>query len=71
MARREGHIFLVDDDRCFGCAACIAMCPVDALTLIDRLAIVDEKKCTHCDYCIPACPVFALSIEPTPTKQSR
>ncbi len=68
MARREGHIFLVDDDRCFGCAACIAMCPVDALTLIDRLAIVDEKKCTHCDYCIPACPVFALSIEPTPTK---
>jgi len=71
MARREGHIFLVDDDRCFGCAACIAMCPVDALTLIDRLAIVDEKKCTHCDYCIPACPVFALSIEPTSTKQSR
>ena len=71
MARREGHIFLVDDNRCFGCAACIAMCPVDALTLIDRLAIVDEKKCTHCDYCIPACPVFALSIEPTPTKQSR
>ena len=64
MARKEGHIFLVDDDRCFGCAACIAMCPVDALTLIDRLAIVEEKKCTHCNYCIPACPVFALSIKP-------
>ncbi|HIA89969.1 MAG: ferredoxin [Methanobacteriota archaeon] len=64
MARKEGHIFLVDDDRCFGCAACIAMCPVDALTLIDRLAIVEEKKCTHCNFCIPACPVFALSIKP-------
>jgi electron transport complex protein RnfB len=64
MARKEDHIFLVDDDRCFGCAACIAMCPVDALTLIGRLAIVEEKKCTHCDYCIPACPVFALSIKP-------
>ncbi len=70
MARKEDHIFLVDDDRCFGCAACIAMCPVDALTLIDRLAIVEEKKCTHCNYCIPACPVFALSIKPIPPNNS-
>ena len=71
MARKEGHIFLVDDDRCFGCAACIAMCPVDALTLIDRLAIVEEKKCTHCNFCIPACPVFALSIKPISPNHSR
>ena len=63
MARKEDHIFVVDDDRCFGCAACIAMCPVDALTLTDQLAVVTEPKCTHCNYCIPACPVFALSIE--------
>lgn len=71
MARMEGHAFLVNDDRCFGCAACIAMCPVDALSLIDRLAIVEEKKCTHCNYCIPACPVFALSIQPTSPNHSK
>ena len=64
MARIEGHEFLVDDDRCFGCAACIALCPVNALELIASLAIVDEKACTHCNHCIPACPVFALSIQP-------
>jgi Fe-S-cluster-containing hydrogenase component 2 len=62
MARQEGHIFEVDDDRCFGCAACIALCPVDALRLEGLLAIVDEPKCTHCEHCIPACPVFALDI---------
>ena len=71
MARKEGHIFQVDDDRCFGCAACIAMCPVDALSLIDRLAIVEEKKCTHCNNCIPACPVFALSIQPITSNHSK
>ena len=38
MARQEGHHFLVDDDRCFGCAACIALCPVNVLTLVDRLS---------------------------------
>ena len=30
------------------CGACIALCPVDALTLEGLLAIVDEPKCTHC-----------------------
>ncbi len=62
MARKEDHEFLVDEDRCFGCAACIALCPVNALELIENLAIVDEPTCTHCDHCIAACPVHALSI---------
>lgn len=62
VPREEGHIFVVDDDRCFGCAACIALCPVDALSLEGLLAIVEESSCTHCELCIPSCPVFALDI---------
>jgi|TARA_B110000263_G_C14990185_1_gene365624 Fe-S-cluster-containing hydrogenase component 2 len=62
MARLPDHVFIVDDDLCYGCAACIALCPVDALHLEDLLVIVDEPKCTHCEHCIPACPVFALEI---------
>lgn len=62
MARVLGHVFVVDEDRCFGCAACIALCPVDALRLENNLAIVDEPACTHCEHCIPSCPVFALEI---------
>ena len=62
MGREKGHIFVVDDDRCFGCAACIALCPVDALRLEGVMVYVDEPVCTHCKLCIPACPVFALDI---------
>ncbi|HIF03994.1 MAG TPA: hypothetical protein EYQ80_00815 [Candidatus Poseidoniales archaeon] len=64
MARREGQVFFVDDDRCYGCAACIALCPVDALHLEGLLVIVHEPTCTHCEHCLPACPVFALDIVP-------
>ena len=64
MARVDAHIFVVDDDLCYGCAACISLCPVDALRLENDLAIVDEKSCTHCEHCIPSCPVFALAIIP-------
>ena len=62
MPRRPDYRFEVDDDRCFGCAACVALCPVDALSLEGILAVVDEPKCTHCEHCIPACPVHALTI---------
>ena len=62
VARLEGHIFVVDEDRCFGCAACVALCPVDALCLEGLLVYVEESVCTHCELCIPSCPVFALDI---------
>ena len=62
VVRQEDHIFVVDEDRCFGCAACVALCPVDALSLQGLLAIVVESSCTHCELCIPSCPVFALDI---------
>ena len=64
MARVLNHLFSVDEDKCFGCGACIALCPVNALDLQKRLAVVDEKNCTHCELCIPSCPVFALDIQP-------
>ena len=38
---------VVDVERCFGCAACIAVCPLDALELEGILAIPTEDKCTH------------------------
>ena len=63
MARIPSHEFVVDEDRCFGCGACIALCPVHVLTLEHRMIYVDEPNCTHCRLCIPSCPVFALDIK--------
>ena len=62
MGREEDKKFSVREDRCFGCGACIALCPVNVLTLEDRMIYVDEPKCTHCKLCIPSCPVFALEL---------
>lgn len=60
MGRRPDETFVVDEDRCFGCGACIALCPLDVLTLEQRVAKVDEPMCSHCELCIPSCPVEAL-----------
>ena len=64
MGRIPSHEFVVDEDRCFGCGACIALCPVQVLTLTNRMIYVDEPNCTHCRLCLPSCPVFALDIAP-------
>ena len=64
MPRISDYIFFVDEDKCFGCGACLALCPVNVLDIDNRIAVVDEKNCTHCELCIPSCPVFALEIIP-------
>ncbi|MBJ64600.1 MAG: 4Fe-4S ferredoxin [Euryarchaeota archaeon] len=63
MAGVKGGKFVVDESLCYGCGACIALCPTNALDLVSRLAVVEQKNCTLCEYCIKSCPVFALSIE--------
>jgi len=63
MGNISTAIFKVDENLCYGCGACIALCPTNALELEKRLAIVDQKDCTLCEYCIPSCPVSALSIK--------
>jgi len=63
MAKRPGEILTLDEVRCFGCAACVAICPVDALDLSGLLVVIDEPTCTHCELCLPACPVHALLFD--------
>ena len=63
MAEAMQATFVVDEDLCDGCGACIALCPTNALDLVDRLAVVEQSDCTLCEFCIPSCPVFALSID--------
>tara|TARA_B100000700_G_C14976280_1_gene824027 strand:- start:459 stop:659 length:201 start_codon:yes stop_codon:yes gene_type:complete len=63
MAEVKTAVFVVNEDLCYGCGACIALCPTNALELIDRLAIVEQEDCTLCEHCIPSCPVFALRIK--------
>jgi len=41
---------------CIACKKCEKVCPVDAIKVVEGLAIIDYGKCTSCGECIKACP---------------
>ncbi|HDS01730.1 MAG TPA: 4Fe-4S dicluster domain-containing protein, partial [candidate division Zixibacteria bacterium] len=51
------------NDKCTGCTACIAPCPVDAITgEKDKIHILDQEKCTKCGACYAVCQFDAIDI---------
>ena len=53
----------VDSDKCFSCGSCIALCPVEAISLAkDSTVQFDKEKCvgSTCSVCVDACPVRAI-----------
>lgn len=53
---------IVDKETCVGCGACVAICPVGAISLEDK-AHIDADACIGCGACVNACPVGAISAE--------
>jgi Pyruvate/2-oxoacid:ferredoxin oxidoreductase delta subunit len=54
----------VDENSCDGCGKCVALCPVEAMTLVSandpkrpkrKIARVDEDRCLGCGVCLGAC----------------
>jgi MinD superfamily P-loop ATPase len=53
----------VDTDKCFSCGACVALCPVEAITLAeDKSVVFNKEKCvgSTCGVCVEACPARAI-----------
>lgn len=46
-------------DRCIKCGACIASCPVEAISMVNGKVVIDENKCISCGTCAAVCPVGA------------
>ncbi|NIQ95818.1 MAG: ferredoxin, partial [Desulfuromonadales bacterium] len=49
--------------KCCGSGECVKVCPENAISIIDGLAVVDHDKCDLDGLCIPACPYDAVSHE--------
>jgi len=53
----------VDSDKCFSCGSCIALCPVEAISLAKDCSVeFDKEKClgSTCSVCVDACPTRAI-----------
>jgi len=63
----------VDTEKCFSCGSCVALCPVEAIS-IDKDSSVkfDKEKCvgSTCSICVDACPARAIkSVKQTNSEQ--
>lgn len=62
------HVALIDEAACIGCAACLPVCPTDAIVgAAKRMHTVIANDCTGCELCIIACPVDCITLEPVVT----
>lgn len=48
---------------CIACRKCEQVCPVDAIHVIDNLAVIDYNKCTSCGECVKVCPTKTIRIK--------
>jgi L-aspartate semialdehyde sulfurtransferase ferredoxin len=53
----------VDTEKCISCGSCVALCPVEAITLAEDSSVVfNRDKCvgSTCSACVDACPARAI-----------
>lgn len=53
---------IVDPDKCDGCGACVDVCPMEAIEIVDDKAIIDEDECGDCGACVDECPTEAITL---------
>ncbi len=63
----------LDDGSCNGCGKCVAVCPVEAMSLVSandphkpkvKRAKLDESLCLGCGVCVRSCPKESIRLEP-------
>jgi Na+-translocating ferredoxin:NAD+ oxidoreductase RNF subunit RnfB len=47
---------------CIACRKCEQACPVDAIHVLDNLAVIDYEKCTSCGECVKVCPMKTICV---------
>jgi NAD-dependent dihydropyrimidine dehydrogenase PreA subunit len=63
-------MIVVDKMLCSGCGVCVDVCPTEAITLINDVALVDAERCDGCEECVEVCPSQALAWIPEPVLET-
>ena len=54
--------YVIDEDTCIGCTACVDVCPVDVISGEQGEAhVIEEEGCIACGACAETCPVDAIA----------
>jgi ferredoxin len=53
-----------DDEKCFQCGACTAVCPTGALYIKrpEMEVLFDRERCSACELCVAACMARAMRV---------
>ena len=54
-----------DEEKCFQCGACTAVCPTGALHIVrpEMEVVFDTDKCSACELCVSACMARAMEVK--------
>ena len=54
-----------NEEKCFHCGACTAVCPTGALYIKrpEMEVFFESKKCSACEICVSACPARAMEVK--------
>jgi len=53
-----------NEEKCYHCGTCTAVCPTGALYIIrpDMEVIFDSERCSACEMCVALCPARAMEV---------
>lgn len=53
-----------DDERCYQCGACTAVCPTGALHIKrpEMEVLFESERCSACELCVKTCPARAMIV---------
>jgi ferredoxin len=53
-----------NEERCYQCGTCTAICPTGALQVKrpEMEVVFDPEKCSACELCCPVCPARAMEV---------
>jgi len=49
-------------DKCKGCRECVEVCPVGAISVMDKIPVINREICIHCYCCQELCPNDAIEL---------